>query len=671
MSRTDIIQRFRDRIANHERTRLTHDELMELIQGFIDRLKTLDDQAAIDQLCTKELALLEEGYSKSTIAKNYIRHYRDAIETATNDGRLPLTETTLLDYDYQKRSGETVHFRGHYAYRAMKYANQEYSAIAQQDNTKNNQKQDNLKPVNLDRYLEKARELLASHDHNELAVGIAAATGRRFSEVIQNKFARMEHPYLLQFAGQLKKQSETEAFNTLCLIEASEVWKAINRFRKLDRIRELQESNPQQINARMNRSVQRVAALQFGEIVPTLDGESATTIHNLRAVYAISAIHLFCPPSQGDHRFLQEQLGHIIGQRDLQQLKNSGSTAHYFHYYLVDETSHHIGAKGVLLDAQTTEPEVVQPQLLPQPESITAIQPETANAKRGASINEETAIENNAIDKTPLPSPTEITPEFKFMDALTELSQTIGFLRNEAQQHKQNAESLQRDRDSLKLQVELLQQQVQQLQQSQSTEAAQVEPLKLQIQQLQTENKAYKTKLDQLEGFARSIIGNEPGQDIQASAISDNASQESAIRQSASTPHYPNTQHRATNAQPQAAIEKTTPTTTNTQRKPRSTGRRSARPKLEAAVRFIQARNQELEHDQQWAITQGLISNLTGSNIANTVKPFWTEIKTQMEKYNHDKTLDDRANYGRSGEIPRLKDEFESWLEAQIESSND
>ena len=94
MNRTDIVQRFRDRIAQNARTRLTHDELMDLVKWFVDRLKLIDDQAAIDQLCAEELALLEEGYSKATIAKNYVRLYRSAIEQATNDGTLPLTETT-------------------------------------------------------------------------------------------------------------------------------------------------------------------------------------------------------------------------------------------------------------------------------------------------------------------------------------------------------------------------------------------------------------------------------------------------------------------------------------------------------------------------------------------------------------------------------------------------
>ncbi|MCU0551475.1 MAG: hypothetical protein MUC48_19195 [Leptolyngbya sp. Prado105] len=649
MNRNEIVQRFRDRIANQERTRLFNDELVALIQCFIDRLKPLDDQAEIDQLCAEELALLEEGYSKATIAKNYIRRYRDAIETATNNGTLSLTQNTLLDYDYNKRNGEVVHFHGHYAYLAMKYDNAEYTAIAHQDNARNNHKQDNLKAVQLDRYLDQARELLASPDHNELAVGIAAVTGRRFSEVIQNKFARTDHPYQLRFAGQLKKRSETDAYNTLCLVEATEVWKAIGRFRKLDRIQELQNLTPQQINARMNKSVQRVAALHFGEtgIVPTLDGESATTIHNLRAVYAIAAIHCFCPPTQGDHRFLQEQLGHVVGQRDLQQLQNSGSTAHYFHYYLVDADGNHIGAKGILLDAHTepTQPPI-QPQLTPQldpiPEAVIAIG------------NSEAPALPQSTPPAKTTQKTETTPETRFMDAFAQLSHTIDFLRSEAQEHKQRAEMLQGDRDTLKLEVEILHKRVQALEQSHLNQGAQTEPLKQEIQALRAENAAYKAKLEKLEKFARSFLdeGNSPTSQPD-STLSDqfgNQSAQPAIETTLQTVE-------TTPAAPKPTAKRTS----------RSPGRRSARTKLEGAVRFIQERNQEVEHDQQWAITQSLIGSLTGSNIALTVKPFWSEVKADMERYNHSLALDDRANYGRANEIPQLKDEFESWFGAQIQ----
>lgn len=92
----------------------------------------------------------------------------------------------------------------------------------------------------------------------------------------------------------------------------------------------------------------------------------------------------------------------------------------------------------------------------------------------------------------------------------------------------------------------------------------------------------------------------------------------------------------------------------------------SAHAKLEAAVQFLQERNQQVDHENMWAITQSLIAALTGSNIALTVKPFWKTIEPDMNQYNRDRAMDDRRhNYGRKDQLPRLKEEFEIWLEGR------
>jgi hypothetical protein len=171
MNRDEIVGQYRERVEVGARVRLSSADLEGLIQGFIDRLKSLGSQLEIDALCAAELALLEEGYPQATIAKNYIPRYRQAILLASESGALPLTEQTLLEYDYRKRNGAVGHFRGHYAYTRFKYG-EEYTNIAETDNARNNLKQDNLKSVHLDRYLDRARQLLASEDHNDLAVGI-------------------------------------------------------------------------------------------------------------------------------------------------------------------------------------------------------------------------------------------------------------------------------------------------------------------------------------------------------------------------------------------------------------------------------------------------------------------------------------------------------------------
>ncbi|HEY9639048.1 MAG TPA: protelomerase family protein, partial [Coleofasciculaceae cyanobacterium] len=586
MNRHEIIAAYRYRIAQGARTRLTSADLEGLIQAFIDQLKTLDNRSAIDQLCQDEIALLEEGYPQATVAKNYIPRYRKAILAATEAGVLPLTESTSLDYDYSKRNGERVHFHGHYAYRVMKYTD-EYTNIAQQDNARNNLKQDNLKPVNLERYLEVARHLLASRDHNELAVGIAAVTGRRFSEVVQHKFSKTDDLYTLRFAGQLKKREETEAYHTLCLIPAAEVWKAIGRFRKLERIQDLQDLTTQQINAHMNKAVQRVAQRYFGEsgIVPTIAGETATTIHNLRAVYAIAAIHLFCPPHKADHRFLQEQLGHVIGQRNLQILKNSPSTAHYFHYFLTDANGRHIGAKGVLLDAE------LRSKTEPQPAADSPAEP---------AIQTTDSTQTQTKPETLPTSTTEPKPETHFMEALAELSNTIGFLRREAELQKHRADELQGERDRLVRELSTLRQTVSELEQAQQLQATQRDPLLQQVAELQAENAAYKAKLDAFSNLLANGNTSSPAARSPATSITS----------STPAPTLTPVLETVVDATPPNPITPIQPT----RRSPKG----SAHTKLEAAVLFLQQLNQQVEHEQMWAITQSILASLTGSNIALT-----------------------------------------------------
>jgi regulator of replication initiation timing len=310
--------------------------------------------------------------------------------------------------------------------------------------------------------------------------------------------------YTLRFAGQLKKREETEAYHTLCLIPAAEVWKAIGRFRKLERIQDLQDLTTQQINAHMNKAVQRY----FGEsgIIPTIAGETATTIHNLRAVYAIAAIHLFCPPHQADHRFLQEQLGHVIGQRNLQILKNSPSTAHYFHYFLTDDKGKHIGDKGVLLEAEATIASETQPV------ALTAIEPDTK-------LTDATQTQAQPPQPETLSAPTTATPsETHFMDALAELSNTIGFLRREAELQKLRADQLQGERDRLAVQLEALRQRVNTLEQAKQSQVEQSEPLRQQVAELQAENAAYKAKLDAFSNLLSN--GNAPSNAPSPAALS-------------------------------------------------------------------------------------------------------------------------------------------------------
>jgi hypothetical protein len=75
LSRHDLIARFRSRIAEQRRSKLGASERELLIQCFIVHLKSLDDPAAIESLCSSAISLLEEGYQQSTVAFDYLPKY--------------------------------------------------------------------------------------------------------------------------------------------------------------------------------------------------------------------------------------------------------------------------------------------------------------------------------------------------------------------------------------------------------------------------------------------------------------------------------------------------------------------------------------------------------------------------------------------------------------------
>jgi Telomere resolvase len=352
LSRQLIIDRYRQRIAASERTRLTKTDLAELIVEFIDRLAVTKNKAKIQELCIAEIALLEEGYPQATIGKVYLPMYRKAIQTAVDDGLLPLTKNTSREYTYNKRNnGDTGTATDHFALDYLKYDSATYSQFAGISAERNNLKQDNLQPVNPDIFLAVAADLLTSADPFDLAVGIAATTGRRFSEVVaKGTMTATNDLYWISFAGQLKKRTEADSYLTPCLLPAAIVLDAMERFRQHPRIAALADFSAIEINRSLADSVKRSVIRNFGDtgIVPVLPSESAVTVHNLRGVYGEICTHFFCPPDRAISRFVQERLGHVISVDELKRA-NSSATQHYFHYYLVDSNGQHLGAKGIKL----------------------------------------------------------------------------------------------------------------------------------------------------------------------------------------------------------------------------------------------------------------------------------------------------------------------------------
>ena len=102
-NRNEIIQNFRARIADGKRNKLSKQEFDCLIESLIQQLKKAKSSEAIHDICRSEIALLEEGYKKLTLASIYIPRYRAAIKDAIASKQLKLNAKTSHEYEYQQR----------------------------------------------------------------------------------------------------------------------------------------------------------------------------------------------------------------------------------------------------------------------------------------------------------------------------------------------------------------------------------------------------------------------------------------------------------------------------------------------------------------------------------------------------------------------------------------
>jgi integrase len=348
MSRSEIIATFYDRIQQGIRRRLSKEDLDGLIAGFIELLQGADSEAQIKTLCDAEIRLLEQGYPQTTLATKYFSIYRKAIEAAIADGTLKQTASNSHRYVHrQRKTGRQEDRIEHWALTHLKYAPEVYEALDKRQSTINRNKQLSLKLVQVDRYLQTLERLVTEPGPfaaRRLAIAIAGFTGRRIGEVVaRGSFCLTDHPYMLHFEGQQKK--EREGYNIITLIPAATVLEQIQRFRQLPEIQKFGEMTGETLRGAINQfdvQANRVCDRLLGQsgVVPPLEGKKSVTVHNLRSLWGAVAAYFFCPEHHHEYAFLQHYLGHVL---------DSGATGNYFRYQLTDDRGRLLREKGVLL----------------------------------------------------------------------------------------------------------------------------------------------------------------------------------------------------------------------------------------------------------------------------------------------------------------------------------
>ncbi|NER82347.1 MAG: hypothetical protein F6K42_22845, partial [Leptolyngbya sp. SIO1D8] len=209
-----------------------------------------------------------------------------------------------------------------------------------------NTRRGNMKSVDLDQYMQEAQALLQSKDALELAIGVAAVTGRRYTEMVSDGQLKLsDHPHLLVFSGQPQQESPA-SFDILTLSPAVDVLAALDQLRETPEGMGLEgksskHPNVKRFNAWINRGVHRL--LGRTGIIPVLAGSKTVSMQRLREVYGAIAIHYFCPKNQREHLFLQCYLGHVL-DRDI--APNAKITDFDFPYSLV-RVNKRLQARGV------------------------------------------------------------------------------------------------------------------------------------------------------------------------------------------------------------------------------------------------------------------------------------------------------------------------------------
>ena len=322
-------------------TKLTHLEKEALPLCYLYRLKAAhhsdaDDRTALKAIASEEMQLLRRGYSEEYISKNLLGAYHNLLRTAIERGEIRLNNRNSLEteyYDYQ--ADKTQAYRQHYSLIFLALSDRYHHQQRLEREQRLTEQMGDLQPVQLQPYLEKTQQLLQSDDPYDLAVGIAAATGRRFSEVLARGHFRIPdevgNPYQLLFSGQLKTD-EDKPYLVHSVVPAAIVVEAHARLRDHPKLAVLngdeQEATIWQINtfnSAINGRCQR--HYEKSEIVAPLPIDQHISLHSLRRAYAAIATHLHCPTNVDPAQFAAQNLGHEA---------MGNATKHYLCYYVVD-----------------------------------------------------------------------------------------------------------------------------------------------------------------------------------------------------------------------------------------------------------------------------------------------------------------------------------------------
>jgi hypothetical protein len=266
--------------------------------------------------------------------------------------RVPMTDT---------RNEIPKRLQGEQQVLALKYLNfseewyREHNAPSQEKLDQNMRNQKLIRDP--DAVVAKAVELFNSDRWQDVAVALAAVTGRRLAEVLQVGVFKPKSMYSVMFSGQLKRRDEeTPAFEIPTLCPANLVLIEVARLRQM---LEVQDMDTRTVSQKYGHFAQDAANRHFGDLLDGRDEDKKENLysHLFRSVYARIAVFWFCPPTVTDMHFMATIQGHyeLLQSTDDTFKNNYASSAHYYDYKIADKDGNVDGRQGLKLGAEGVE----------------------------------------------------------------------------------------------------------------------------------------------------------------------------------------------------------------------------------------------------------------------------------------------------------------------------
>lgn len=238
-----------------------------------------------------------------------------------------------------------------------------------------------------DAIVDRAKMLLDSRDWSEIAAGLAVATGRRCTELLQTAEFTYSSPYSVWFTGALKRRKEAMELR----FEIPTLAPAKHAIAALDLLRQQVNTvglDLETINRKYSPPVAKACDRYFAELIPQRAGRGNLYTHLFRTIYARIATHWYAPPTVADVEYMAAIQGHFLiqNEQDTTLRRSLASTRHYNDYKIGDGQGNIDGRQGIRLrDPGVQVLQVFQsasPQLEPDPLTEWEEQPMIRPVKR-------------------------------------------------------------------------------------------------------------------------------------------------------------------------------------------------------------------------------------------------------------------------------------------------